>query len=76
MESVRLQIEPEDLAVLQQVGGVLGRYDGEHQRQALEEAIVRMDERRRAAADRRNRMGRVYGTLGLTAGAFLVILFI
>lgn len=76
MESVRLQIEPEDLAVLQQVGGVLGRYDGEHQRQALEEAIARMDERRRAAADRRNRMGRVYGTLGLTAGAFLVILFI
>ena len=76
MESVRLRVEPEDMAVLRQVGGVLGRYDGENQRQALEEAVSRLDERRRAAADRRNRMGRVYGTLGLTAGAFLVILFI
>ena len=76
LESVRLRIEPEDLAVVEQLGGVLGRYDGANQRQALDEALARLNEQRKLAADQRNRLGKVYGALGLTAGVFLVILLI
>lgn len=76
LESVRLPVEPADLEVVEQLGGVLGRYDGENQRRVLAEALARLDERRRHAAEQRNRLGKVYGTLGLTAGVFLVILLI
>ena len=76
LELVHLHMEAEDLAVVERLGSVLGRYDGENQRQALDEARDRLDEQRKLASEQRNRLGKVYGTLGLTAGAFLVILLI
>ena len=76
LTSVQLRIEPEDRAVVEQLGGVLGRYDGENQRTALDEALTRLEEQRKCAVEQRSRLGKVYGTLGLTAGAFLVILLI
>ena len=76
LELVHLHMEAEDLAVVERLGSVLGRYDGENQRQALDEARDRLDEQRKLASEQRNRLGKVYGTLGLTAGVFLVILLI
>ena len=63
-----------DRLPLEQLGGVLGRYDAGSQRQALAAAARRLEEQRRAAQERRQRLGRVYGTLGITAGALLMIL--
>jgi len=76
LECVNLRLEEDDLEALEQLGGVLGRYDEEHQQKALEQALSRLEEQRRQAVDHRARLGRVYGMLGLTSGLFLVILLI
>ncbi|MGN0986066.1 MAG: stage III sporulation protein AB [Candidatus Enterenecus sp.] len=75
-EAAQLRLDQTDMALLEQLGGVLGRYDGESQRRALALAVDRLEERRVQAGERRARQGRVYGVLGLTAGAFLMILLI
>jgi stage III sporulation protein AB len=75
-EASQLRLEPEDAEVLEQLGGVLGRYDGESQTQALEMAVSRLEEQRAQAAAQRDRLGKVYGALGVAAGLFLLILLI
>lgn len=75
-EAAQLRLEQPDLALLEQLGGVLGRYDGDSQCKALRASAQRLEEQRRQAAEQRGRLGRVYGILSLTAGAFLVILLI
>lgn len=67
---------PADLDVLLSLGAVLGRYDSEGQRQAIAATRSRLNIFLKDASEERNRRGRVYGTLGITAGAFLVLLFI
>lgn len=62
--------------VLFSVGAVLGRYDGEGQRRAIAAARERLAGFLSDAAEERRRQGRVYGALGVTAGAFLVILLL
>ena len=76
LEDSRLRLGREDRAPLEQLGTVLGRYDGDSQRQALESAAARLEQRQAIAAEDRKRLGRVYGVLGVTAGLFLVILLI
>jgi len=76
LEAAQLRLEAVDLTVVEQVGSVLGRYDGDSQRQALEQALMRMEELQKQAVEQRARLGKVYGTLGLTAGAFLMILLV
>ena len=71
-----MRLEQEDMDLLEQLGSVLGRYDRDSQRQALEIAGARLESQRAAAAAQKVRLGRVYGVLGLTAGLFLVILLI
>ena len=56
-------------AALLPLGEVLGRYEADSQRQALEREEQRAQEERR-------RLGRVYQALGLSGGAFLVILLL
>lgn len=75
-EASQMRLEREDMDLLEKLGSVLGRYDGDSQRQALEIAGARLESQRAAAAAQRVRLGRVYGVLGLTAGLFLVILLI
>lgn len=75
-EASQMRLERVDIDLLDQLGAVLGRYDGDSQRQALETAGVRLESQWSAAAEQRGRLGRVYGVLGLTAGLFLVILLI
>lgn len=71
-----MDLGAEELQVLRELGGILGQYDGEGQREALALAQGQMKECLNHAAEERTRMGRVYGTLGLAAGAFLVILLL
>lgn len=66
----------EGQAVLLSLGDTLGRYEGERQREALSAARRRLEELAgRLEADSR-RQGRVYQALGLSGGAFLVILLL
>lgn len=76
LERCPLALNKEDRAVLERLGPVLGRYDADGQRQAIEGAADSLNHRKVQATEDRNRLGRVYGVLGLTAGLFLVILLI
>ena len=72
----RTELTPEGQAVLLPLGDTLGRYDGERQREALAAVRRRLGELAgRLEADSR-RQGRVYQVLGLSGGAFLVILLL
>ena len=71
-----LRLRGEDKALLERLGGVLGRYDGDSQRLALEDAAAGLRTLQGAAADERSRLGRVYGVLGAAAGLLAVILLL
>ena len=55
---------------------MLGRYEAARQGRALRETAQRLEEKLARARERTGRMGKVYGTLGVTAGAFLVIVLL
>lgn len=76
LDAVPMDLGTEEREVLHELGGVLGCYDGEGQREALAFAQVQLSECLSRAVEERTRLGRVYGALGLTAGAFLVILLL
>ncbi len=69
-------LKPCDREALMSVGAVLGRYDAESQRGVLSAARERLTGFLADAVEERRRQGRVYGALGATAGAFLVILLL
>ena len=71
-----VELGPEGQAILAPLGDTLGRYDGERQREALAAARRRLDELARRLEEDSRRMGRVYQALGLSGGAFLVILLL
>ena len=69
-------LPPEGQAILSPLGDILGRYESDRQREALSAARRRMEELAvHLEADSR-RQGRVYQALGLSGGAFLVILLL
>lgn len=63
-------------AALLPLGEVLGRYEADGQREALKRAEEALERERERAEKERDRMGRVYQTLSLAGGAFLVILLL
>lgn len=69
-------LSPEGRAALLPLGEVLGRYEADSQRQALEHAWQALEREELRAQEERRRLGRVYQTLGLSGGAFLVILLL
>lgn len=72
----RAELGPEGQAVLSPLGEILGRYEAGRQLEALLAARRRLEELAgRWEADSR-RQGRVYQALGLSGGAFLVILLL
>ncbi len=76
MVGTRGELGPEGQAVLLPLGDTLGRCDIGRQREALSAARRRLEElAARQEADSR-RQGRVYQALGLSGGAFLVILLL
>lgn len=69
-----LPLEEEDRRLLQEAGDVLGRYDGESQRQALTALVQRLTEQAQKARAATQRLFRVYVALGMAGGLFCVIM--
>lgn len=76
LEQTPLGLGDEELSLLAGLGGILGRYDGEGQRAALERCRGQLSETLRRAEADRIQQGRMYGVLGLSAGAFLAIMLV
>lgn len=75
-EASQLRLEPLDVQLLEGLGTVLGQYDGDSQRLALEHTREQLEGQLADAVEQRSRLGRVYGALGVTAGAVLMILLV
>lgn len=69
-------LSPDARAALFPLGEVLGRYEADSQRSALEHARQALEREEERAQEERRRMGRVYQALGLSGGGFLVILLL
>ncbi|MEG2118964.1 MAG: stage III sporulation protein AB [Pseudoflavonifractor sp.] len=76
LDEIPMELECDARSILAALGGVLGQYGGENQQQALSLARVRMQSCLACAVGERKRLGRVYGTLGLTGGVLLAILLL
>jgi stage III sporulation protein AB len=74
IDTVWLRLEEDDLAALCQLGGVLGRYDMERQADALEQTSKYLERQLLEAIDQRRRLGKVYGTMGVSAGLILALI--
>lgn len=66
----------DDFEVLLPVGTILGRYDTDSQKHSIMAARQRLSSNLNNAIDDRKRLGRLYSTLGVMAGVFLVIVFL
>jgi len=73
--TARLMDGPGRLA-LEELGEVLGRYDGDGQREALAHTRAELSRALEQAREAREKQGRMYQVLGITPGAFLVILLL
>lgn len=67
-------LDKEARRTLSLLGETLGRCDSGSQQQAVKVVRTQLEELRCRAGEERRRQGRVYQILGLTGGAFLVIL--
>ena len=76
LSSVALDVEGRGLRTLEELGEVLGRYDGEAVRAALKRACGELSIAADEAEREWERKGRMNQVLGLTAGALLVILLV
>lgn len=74
LAEVPLPLTLADRRLLEEAGQVLGRYDGESQRQALAGLLARLEDRREEARREARRLFRVYVVLGITGGLFCLIL--
>lgn len=66
----------DDREILLSLGGILGRYDTEGQKEAIAAARARLFSCLNEAMEARQRKGRVYGALSVSAGMFVLILLI
>lgn len=69
-------LDPEGQAILYPLGDTLGRYEVHRQLEALSAARRRLAELSARLETESRRKGRVYQALGLSGGAFLVILLL
>lgn len=76
VESVPFHLTEGELAQLESLGSMLGRYDVESQCAALRETRERLGEQLAQARAEKNRSGRVYSTMGLACGTLLVIVLL
>ena len=68
-------LEPADLGILDSLFSALGATGREDQRRLLEGSATALQQQAEAAQARLGEKGRLYTTLGLLAGAALVMLF-
>ena len=71
-----IRLAPDRAISLEELGEVLGRYDGDGQREALAHTRAELSRALEQAREAREKQGRMYQVLGITAGAFLVILLL
>jgi stage III sporulation protein AB len=76
LEKSKLPLEQDEEFTLTELGSVLGQYDTDGQRAALFEARERLAFFLKRAEDERCRLEKVYGALGLSAGAFLLLVLL
>lgn len=73
---VQLPLDREERSVLLEIGQVLGRYDQESQRQAISRSREQLAARLEQARAERERLGRLAGIVGASAGLITVLLLI
>ena len=76
VEDTPLGLTGPALLALEELGDVLGRYDGEEQRAALARTRAELGRALEQAREESEKQGRMYRALGLTAGAMLAILLL
>jgi len=69
-------LQKEDKKLLEQLGRGLGYLDLEMQKESLNLAILQTEEAIKAAKEQKEIRGKLYQTMGVTAGAFLTLLII
>lgn len=72
----RSELTPEGQAILIPLGDILGRYEVHAQAEGLRAVRNRLDALAVRLEEENRRQGRVYQALGLSGGAFLVILLL
>lgn len=75
-QSAALTLRTLDVQIVEELGAVLGRYDVDSQCRALQQAMHRLERQLEEAEEEQSRMGRVYSTLGVSAGLLLFLLFL
>ena len=76
VEDTPLGLTGPALLALEELGDVLGRYDGEEQRAALARTRAELGRALEQAREESEKQGRMYRALGLTVGAMLAILLL
>lgn len=76
LDEASLDLEGRGQRAMEELGDVLGRYDGDNLRGALRQTCGELSAAAEEAEREREGKGRMDQVLGLTAGAFLVILLI
>lgn len=76
LQEEQLALLPEDRVSLEQLGAVLGQYDVEGQRNAMEGVRHQLALCLEAARGRQRKIGRVYRALGVSAGVLCILLFL
>ncbi len=71
-----LALNQDDFEVLLPMGAILGRYDADSQKCSIMAVHQRLTGNLSNAIDEKKRLGRLYSTLGVMAGVFLVIIFL
>lgn len=69
-------LQKEDKSLLEQLGRSLGYLDLEMQTESLNLAIIQTEEAIQSAKEQKEIKGKLYRTMGVTAGAFLTLLII
>lgn len=64
------------IEILQPLGSILGQYDSQRQEESLSNIIEQLKQQKISATEESQRMGKVYCTIGITFGLFLVILLL
>ncbi len=70
------ELKPEDRRLLEPLGQVLGRYDGQEQVRAIRSCRRELELALERAREESRRMGRVYRAVSAAGGGFLVILLL
>lgn len=68
-------LQDEDKVIIEEIGAVLGRYDGESQQKAFKQIYDRLQENVVKAKQELDQKGKVYIVLGVVTGLFFAIVF-